>query len=170
MLGALAMGCDAPVDDEALEVMGPLVVPEGWRTSDPEHDPFASHRPEEVACPDVGWGVEGTSVEVSTGDCNYFSVEQPLLQDVPKGTHIHVNLWHQVLHAEAPATGHAALAVGEDVLWEREVSIPGPGSVHGDVVRAPRDLRAGERVVFHLHNHGANTWNLGDVFANGTGA
>ncbi|MEM6293073.1 MAG: hypothetical protein AAGA54_17485 [Myxococcota bacterium] len=167
VLGAFVLGCDAPDPSPLVDVTGPLVVPDGWSASRLDHDPFVSHRPAAVTCPDAGWGVEGTSVEVSTGDCNYLSVEQPLLLDVPEGTRIVVNLWHQVLHAERPATGHAALVVGDDLLWEREVAIPGPGAVHGDVVIAPRDLRASERVVFHLHNHGVNTWNLGDVFADG---
>lgn len=144
-----------------------LVEVTAWSSSAPAHDPFAQHRPAEVLCPDAGWQVEGGSLEVSTGACHYLSVEQGLLRDVAAGEPIIVNLWHQALHADYGAIGHAALVVGDgedaEVLWEREVGIPGPSAIWRDEVRARRDLAAGERVTFHLHNHGANTWNLGSV-------
>lgn len=144
-----------------------LVEVTAWSPSDPADDPFVEHRPPEVRCPDAGWQVEGGSLEVSTGACHYLSVEQVLLRDVAGGEPITVNLWHQALHADYGAIGHAALVVGDgagaEVLWEREVLIPGPSAIWQDQVQARRDLAAGERVIFHLHNHGANTWNLGSV-------
>lgn len=92
--------------------------------------------------------------------------EQPLLVDVPVGTAIEVDLWHQALFSdETDATGHVALAVGEEVVWEIEVPIPFPPTVWREVVTAPRDLRMGEPVVLHIHNHGANSWNLGGLTA-----
>lgn len=142
---------------------GPLVEAGAWEGSDAEHDPMAEHRPEIVECPAIGWQVEGGALEVSTGACNYLSIEQPLLRDVGAGTPVVVELWHQTLHAEEPATGHVALFVDGMLLWERQVEIPGPPAIWTDTVEAPSDLLVGDRVVFHLHNHGVNTWYLGDV-------
>jgi hypothetical protein len=170
----LLVGC-GPLPDEDLEepeaetrVLDPeLVDVHAWTLSGAEDDPFPDHRPSEVRCPDVGWQVEGTSLEVDTGACLYLSVEQPLMRDVDRGEHIVVDMWHQPLHAAVGGFGHVALVVGEgpdaELLWEREVFIPGPSEIWSDAIEAPRALAAGERVVFHLHNHGANTWNLGGV-------
>ncbi|MEM7676461.1 MAG: hypothetical protein AAF449_10705 [Myxococcota bacterium] len=155
MLAASCGSVDEPVN-------GPIAVASAWieRTGE---DPFLSHRPVEVRCPRAGWQIEGESLEVNTGECNYLLVEQPLLQDVPQGATIVVNLWHQVLHAPTAATGHAALAVDGQVLWERSVPIPNSGAVWRDETSASRPLRAGTPIVFHLHNHGANSWNLGEI-------
>lgn len=164
----LALACEASELDEGgastLEP-GAVVDVEAWSVSGAAEDPFAEHRPAEIACPAIAWGVETSSLEVNTGACNYLSIEQPLLRDVPAGATIVVNLWHQPLHAEQNALGHVALVVGEELVWERSVAIPGPAAVWRDEVPAPRDLGAGERVVFHIHNHGANNWNLGEVYA-----
>ena len=153
--------CD---DSGLVATPGPLVEASQWAAWEGE-DPMPEHRPARVSCPPAGWSVEGTSLEVDTGKCNYLTVEQPLLLDLPAGTPVTVNLWHQALHADDPGTGHAALFVGDELVWEQQVIIPGPGSLWvGEVVPAA-DHPAGEPVIFHLHNHGANTWNLGDVQA-----
>ncbi len=159
--------CEAPDELDELDELdggpGPLVDVEAWSPSPASADPLAAHRPLELLCPAAAWKPEFGSLEVDTGQCNYLSVEQPLLRDVPAGAPVVVNLWHQALHAELDALGHVALVVGDTLIWERTVAIPGPAEVWSDEVLAPRDLLAGERVVFHLHNHGANTWNLGEV-------
>ena len=99
------------------------------------------------------------------GECHYLAAGQPLLRDVPDGAPIAVQRWHQPLHADPAAEGHLALAIGGEVIWERTVAIPAPYAVIRDLVAAPRAQLAGETVVFHVHNHGANTWNLGAVFS-----
>lgn len=137
-----------------------------WRLADAEADLFAEHRPQEVVCADAGWRVEDDAFEVATGECAYLVVEQPLLHPVPKGGVVTVTLWHQSLYAEEEAMGHAALSVGGTLLWEREVPIPSPADVYVDDVIAERNLAEGESLVFHLHNHGANTWNLASVALN----
>lgn len=166
LLASLALtACDAPARDEgAIEVEpGLLVDADGWVAVAASEDPLAEHRPWQVVCPEQAWGVEFGSLEVDTGACNYLGVEQPLSRDVPADAAIVVNLWHQPLYAEHEAKGHLALLIGDELMWEREVDIPGPAAILRDELRAPRDLSAGERVVFHIHNHGANTWNLGEV-------
>jgi hypothetical protein len=142
---------------------GPIVTPEAWQRAADDDDPFMEHRPATYGCADGGWGVEDGELEIDTGACAYLSIEQPVLLDVPAGATIGVRLFHQPLHADDDAVGHAALAVDGVVLWERSVRIPGPANAYDDEVMAPRAIVAGERVVFHLHNHGANTWRLGDV-------
>lgn len=140
-----------------------LVTASAWAAAGHEHDPFIAHRPVEVRCADAGWEVEADSLEVNTGECHYLVVEQPLLRAIEAGAPLCVTLWHQALYAEEPALAHAAVAIGGEVVWEREAVIPGPSNIWRDEVVAPRAFDVGERVVFHLHNHGANTWNLGSI-------
>lgn len=136
---------------------------DGWAVIDADEDPFREYRPEVVSCPDAGWQLEYSSIEINTGECNYFVAAQPLMEDVFAGETIVVNLWHQPLHADEPAYGHAALMIGDTLVWEREVAIPSPANVFADEVVLEHDLAADERMVFLLHNHGANSWNLGEV-------
>ncbi len=156
LLGAAACGGNASEP-------GPLVEASAWSALAADADPLAAHRPPEVRCAAAGWGLEDGTLEVDTGACNYLAVAQPLLRDVPEGVPVEVELWHQALHAEGPAEAHAALLAGGTLVWERRVPIPNLGAVWRDLAPAPRDLRAGEPVVFHLHNHGANNWRLGQV-------
>ncbi|MEL6544427.1 MAG: hypothetical protein AAFQ82_07360 [Myxococcota bacterium] len=161
VLASLALSsCGA---DETLIEFDPLVVASGWRAAELSQDRLSGHQPEQVFCPDSGWREEDGSLEVNTGQCNYLSVEQKLMVGAVRGEMIVVNLWHQPLHADSLGRAHVALLLSDGVLWEREAVIPGPGAVWRDELPAPRDLRAGESLVFHLHNHGANSWNLGDV-------
>jgi hypothetical protein len=169
----LGAGCGLPVEEGwhdagsgemSNENADPaLVTASAWAFASDDDDPFAHHRAEDASCSAVGWGVEAGSLEVDTGACRYLVVEQPLLRGVAEGNPVEVTLWHQSLHADEDAVGHAALAVGGTLLWEREVNIPSPPGIYTDEVLAPRALAAGESVVFHLHNHGANTWNLASV-------
>lgn len=152
LLGVLLLGCEGEAPTPV--VMGEVALLDAMAWAPSARDPFPAHRPETVRCADIGWVVEGGSLEVDTGACNYLSVEQPLRADVPAGTPIVVRLWHQVLHADSPAHGHAALLIGDDLLWTYEAPIPGPGAIHEAVIEAPRGLRAGEPVLLHLHNHG----------------
>lgn len=163
VFGALAAGCGGEGVDP-----GPLVDPRAWQAMSAERDPMADHRPSEVICAQMGWIVEEDSLEIDTGACNYLSVTQALMRDVPQGSPVAVELWHQVLHAEDPAMGHAALFVDSTLVWERRVPIPSAGAVWLDDVEAPRSFETGDSVVFHLHNHGANTWRLGEVRSEAT--
>lgn len=52
---------------------------------------------------------------------------------------------------------------GGELLWQKTFAIPSTGGFVIQNVTPPRAFAAGEQVLFHLHNHGANTWNLASV-------
>ncbi len=137
-----------------------LVQHELWQPTQDERDPLASHRPAELVCGLAGYYVERNALEIDTSACNYVSLEQPLLHDVPAAATLELAFLHFDLVAESPAQAHVALFVGEDALWETLIDIPGRAAVRTARVEAPRALHKGERVLFHLHNHGQNTWLL----------
>ena len=62
--------------------------------------------------------------------------------------------------APEPAEGHVALAVDGVTLWERTVAIPSDPCSYTDVFESPLTAAAGATLQLHLHNHGANTWNV----------
>ena len=143
----------------------PLIDHEAWQTA--RSDPLPDHRPTSADCPDGTWFLEDGTLEVETGYCSYLSLEQPLLSDVAAGELIDVVVWHGELDAAEPAEGHAALLVDGQLIWETWASIPGGAVVYDDQVEAPHDLPAGSTAVFHLHNHGYNSWTLQDMVAAG---
>jgi hypothetical protein len=157
LLGVLA-GCVAPPEG-GLRLDDPL----RWTMLTPEQDPFVDHRPEDSWCPPNTWGEEDGGLEVQTGACRWFSASQPLPAALPKGAELEILVWHDLLDAAEPGTGHTGLVVDGEVLWEAEVDIPRPAGILPATVRLPRRVDAGAELTFHVHNHGFNSWTLVEV-------
>lgn len=170
----VALGCEPPPD--AVAPLGPaeLVVATGWSRLPVEADPFADHRPADDACPSEHWGPEPFSermtLEVSTGAerCRWLSAGQPTLSPVRAGDPIQIRVWHFSLNpplGSGPTTAHVAVALGDAIVWSHRVRIPTNGALLLETVEAPVDAPAGTPMVFHVHNHGDNTWNLLEIIA-----
>lgn len=114
----------------------------------------------DVDCTPAGFGLEGATLEVDTGACAHGVFEARLLADVEPWHRVELVFWHGDLVSDAAgAEGHLAVLVGDAVAFERRVAIPAEPDAH-TVERSGLRARAGDAVVVHLHNHGANTWNL----------
>jgi len=136
-----------------------LIVVDSWR-EDAAVDPVPEHRPSGAICSPSGWGEEGSSLEVDTGLCPYAVLTQPAGADLQPGDVVEVVLWHKDLVADGPAEAHVLLTVGEVVVYERTVPIPADPTAYTEQVTIDGTAAAGDPVVLHLHNHGANTWNV----------
>lgn len=158
VLPMLLSGCAEPVPV-------PIVDGSAWVQMDASDDPLPTHSEGLTACSPEGWGPELGGLEVETGVCAYASLEQPLLIDLQTGDAIEIAWWHQTLNAETPTEGHIALLIGEQILWERTIAIPGDARSYNDSATMPLDAPAGTAIRLHLHNHGANSWNLNKVTA-----
>lgn len=156
-------GSSGPEDPTGEGEFVPLVDPMGWAPVPEPEDPLAAHRPAEVVCPLGGWLFEPQGFEVNTLQCNYAMFGQPALAAVLEGRKVKATLYHFDLVAAEEATAHVALLLGETVLWETEVAIPGPANAFDIEVVAGETVPAGTPVYFHLHNHGQNTWTLGAI-------
>ena len=126
-------------------------------------DPLPTHRPPDASCPEAAWGPEEGVLEVDTGGCHYLAVEVPLPFVLRPGDALEGDLWHQLLDAPERAEGHAALLVDGEVVWEVTVAIPGLPEAYPIAWTADRRVEAGTPLGFHLHNHGDNSWRLGEV-------
>jgi len=154
---ALALsGCDG----ETSEHWRPLVDHQAWTSLLAERAPLPDHRPDPVVCPRP-YVEEGDAIEIDTGACNYVDLAQPLLRSIEVGDRLALDLWWATLASTEPASGHLALLVDGEVLWEEEVEIPGPADVRSLELESPLSAEAGHELVFHLHNHGYNNWSFG---------
>lgn len=122
-------------------------------------DPF-DDVPAEGECPIGGTTIEGSTFEANTGLCTYLWTEQALLADLVPGDVIELVFWHSTLVSDVPAEGHLALAVDGEVLYDRRIPIPAGYAAYTEQAEVGFAAEAGAPLGLHLHNHGANTWNL----------
>lgn len=158
------MACDA---SEASSIDGveagptiALVDASAWVPLSADEDPLSSHRPADAHCPEGAYTEEDGALEVETGYCSYVSLHQPLLAPVSRGDSLHAVVLHADLVFEEPAEAHVALVLDNHVVWQRNVAIPAEAALYDVTFPADHDLQVGSSVVFHLHNHGYNTWKL----------
>lgn len=150
-----------------------LIDHQEWQVLDAAADPLADHRPELIDCGPAGWLIEENTyegqtsytLEVQTNYCNYAALGQPSLRALEEGQMVQVIFYHFDLVAPEPTTGHVAILIDGQVLWEQEIAIPGDANVFTEEFESPISAELGSPVVFHLHNHGQNTWALQDLQA-----
>jgi hypothetical protein len=160
---ALLLACDdrparSPAGDEEPRpeaVLGDMTV---WGPA-VAADPF-DDIPEGGVCPIGGTFVEGQTFEANTGVCTYVWTEQPLLADLVPGDTVEVVFWHSTLVSDLPADAHLAFAVDGSTLYDRRVPIPSGYLAYTETAEVDFEAEAGAPLGLHLHNHGANTWNV----------
>lgn len=135
---------------------GPLTDPSGWVEVAPADDPY-DDRPAGAGCEPHGWVLEGELVEVQTDVCAYVTLRQPLRRGVRAGESVVVDAWNLGLWAEAPASAHASVQLGEE-RWEARPRIPSPPGYWSARFEPRAPLPAGTPIYLHVHNHGANSW------------
>jgi hypothetical protein len=102
---------------------------------------------------------------VDTGFCDYLTVSQQTTRAVAAGETIKVRLWHFELSAPMPAQAHAAVVVDGLPVLDEHIAIPAVGGLLTRQLLATRAIAVGAPVLFHLHNHGANSWALVELSA-----
>ncbi|MEN0066618.1 MAG: hypothetical protein AAGA48_31080 [Myxococcota bacterium] len=109
------------------------------------------------------WWVGDGLVETSTALCGLLSIGQPLLDGLQAGERLETTIDWDVLQAEVPAEAHIALWVGQEVVAERWLSVPGPAGFERITWSVRRDVAKGTQMGWHLHNHGENTYRFGPL-------
>jgi hypothetical protein len=131
-----------------------------WAEADVD---LLDHRADDLLCAAKGWNVELDGLEVDTAACPYANLEQPVLVDMHQGDQLRIQGWHSDLIHTEPTQAHIALVAEHGVLWELSIDIPHDADTWDETVPAPFDLNRGQNISLHLHNHGANTYNLNTV-------
>ncbi|MEZ4236693.1 MAG: hypothetical protein R3F59_11170 [Myxococcota bacterium] len=169
MIALALAGCTGGPGGDSGAATGPtarteaeLVDMHAWSRGDPAvwPEPMADHFPSDGDCPEGGAYTEGASFEIRTGTCTHGWFQQPSLVDLVPGDVVEVVFWHGTLVADPPAQGHLAILVGDDLLYDKVVEIPGDPNAYTEQVDVDFAADAGVPVTLHLHNHGANDWNV----------
>jgi len=151
---------EAETDDTDGE-FAPLIDHERWvQIEASADDPLVDHRPSSITCGVAGWYRENEIIEIDTNFCNYLALRQDSLAAITEGAKVRLGFYHFDLVAPEPALAHVAVLVDGQLLWEQEIAIPGAAMVYALEFEAPFSAPAGAELVFHLHNHGQNTWAL----------
>lgn len=141
-----------------------LVTPLAWQPVPAARDPLAHERPAEVECPlGIGYRHEDNGFDIQTGPCNYGMFSQRTLAPVLRGAKLKLLIYHFDLVAREPAQAHAAVLLGEHVLWERMVDIPGKANAYNIEFVSDFSAPADTPIFFHVHNHGQNSWTFGSA-------
>jgi len=160
MLGS-ASGC--PSEPKPEPEPRSLAKPDAWvRVSDETQDLFAAERPADATCDDAGYYFEPITqaLEVQTELCNYVTLRQPTLEPLEPGDQIRVQGYHGDLTAPEPSEGYLGLAIAGELAWELSVPIPSAAAEFDQTFTCDRSLPAGVELQLHVHNHGANSWDL----------
>jgi len=157
-VSAAGCGDDAETSSPGETIAISLVAPR-WSATAPEDDPFEAVTGR-VSNQCSAWQpvVEGSILEFSTRACDAMTVEAPLGVNLPAGTTLQLETTHAILTADAPSTGYLGLAIGDEVLVERDVPIPGPASAYTNAVVIERAASASDLIRLHVSNHGPNSW------------
>lgn len=163
VLAACTPEPDAPVVPDPVAPAAPssLIAADAWQLVLPEDDPF-DDRAAGAACDPTGFDVEGGAFEVNTATCAYGTFVQPALRDAPAGARVLLEAWHLELWAPEAAEGHLAVLIGSD-LAEIRPAIPGPSAAYTLEAELSGAVLAGDPIHVHIHNHGSNSWYVGDL-------
>ncbi|MCG8417433.1 MAG: hypothetical protein MJE77_05755 [Proteobacteria bacterium] len=147
-----------------------LTLAAAWQPVDAGSDPFVEHRPAAVDCPSFGYGPEGQFFEINTGSCNYATFAQPLKLQPGCDAELSFVFWHLALWGPDGATAHVAVQIGDTLVWQQNLSLPVFEKANEVRVRLSDVFDGGffdpgEQVYFHVHNHGSNSYRIGELVA-----
>ena len=87
-------------------------------------------------------------------------MSQPSLATVEVGDTLTARVWNFKLTSPDPAQGHVAIRLDDTVVWQERFDVPGDARLRTQTWTASRRFAAGVPVIFHLHNHGTNSYNF----------
>jgi len=168
-----ACGENKPVvPAEVVPNEGPLVNAFDWIPVAAEADPFMSDDPEIVTCTSLDVGPESLGgvwvYSVQTGECNWHTITQPSALSMAPGDLLQLRVWHFQLLADGPGTAHVRLTIDGELWASADEPIPSAGRMIVLDMPVTRAIPEGAEVVFHVDNHGINSWHLVDLLLNPT--
>ena len=142
-----------------------MVDPAAWAFVPNEQDPLwpapegaALCSADEIQVQNFG---EDQAVEVDTRfGCGWATVEQPIGVDLKKGDELQIRVFYFSQASFPQDTAEVAIAIDGDVVSSTIVDIPTSSDIIKPRVVVDRDIAAGSMALFHIGNHGDNSWNL----------
>ena len=162
-LFALLAGCSEPASHAPAEPSEQALVSyDGWRALSPEDDPFVTDVQAVPSCLSSGLRAEADTgwAELDTSQCGWITLRASALTAVTREQVLRLVVSHYDLEAPEPAEARLELRFGDCEVWSKSIPIPSPAAVYPEQLSSPCDLAADGPVLFHLNNHGQNTWQL----------
>lgn len=157
ILGLGVLGCgDQSEDGSTLSPPRELVLHDRWESVAPDSDPYPRSADEPCLVP--GHHIEDGALEVDTDVCGHVTLRQESQSEVRAGDTLTVSLYHANLWHEEPAEALLAIRLGGEEVWSLTVAIPQSAAPITESWTALTDVAAGSEVLFHLSNHGSNSW------------
>jgi len=139
----------------------PLVELDGWSGVARDDDPFVVDA-DAPDCVGDGFRIETEQkwVEIDTTACNWVTLRGRALHAVDVGQELQLDVSHYDLDAAEPASAELRLTLEGCAAWSKSIPIPGEANVYEEHFSSPCALEENGKVLFHLHNHGQNTYQL----------
>lgn len=168
------LACNSPeqisngsVDATCQQVLS-LVDHTMWTLLDADEDPFYSNVGRidvPAVCGSAATNFEKfgqePSVNLDTRFCNWGTLMQASLLDIESGDPIAFRVWHFMQDSIGGATqAYLAIRISDTIVWNDTLPLPATGGLFYETIAAPLDAPAGTPVYWHVHNHGANQYNL----------
>ena len=173
IMGACTSTSQGGVDAEACRTPQPIAVPDRFTFTPEAEDPFRLNQgpdasvtssttrgrcgPLDVKKEDLG-GVP--SFSITTLFCSWGTVETRTLTQVPEGAPVSLRLWHFSHIKIGKAEAQIEMRVDGRTLWQTTVPLPTDGALITADFGAPFPIAEGARLLWHVSNHGQNSWNF----------
>lgn len=142
-----------------------LAFADDWRLVAEGADPWPGRPSDAPACPERAVYEETGSIEIDTDLCDWVTITAPSRHQVQLGEAVDFLFFHSALAADDPTQATMGLAFGEEIVWTLTVPVPSAGGFYTPDRTAPVAVREGDPLYLHVHNHGANTYQLGHLRA-----
>lgn len=135
-----------------------LINEASWTLVEHSRDPYWSD--DQNLCKQSDFGLEYGGLELSTQRCNHATFAQALLHSIKQGDSLFIELWHSSLVSQVESSGLIELSVQGAPLWSKALVIPSPAESWSLEFQSPIDASEGDEILFHVNNHGSNSYNL----------
>jgi hypothetical protein len=165
--GLVGGGCaggifsEASPDDDASTSQA-VVDNTEWELAPLGAGPWPLPSEDRIYCEEDGYGYEKPVFEVLTDLCDGRVFRQELQIDMKREDYLHVVFWHSALVFDEPATAEVGIAVGDDILWEIQISIPAEETAFRPYILLNADHAKGDDLLLRVLNHGSNSWTFLD--------
>lgn len=132
-----------------------------WKVVADDQNPYAKQRSSKHICDlSLGKKIEDGVLEINTNYCNFITLEQKAAVEVRAGEQLHFTMWHLDLYAETKGQAYVILTIDGQTIWETTIPIPYKAEFYEAKWSPKAPIPKDARIVFHLRNHGANTWKI----------
>jgi hypothetical protein len=161
-LGACSNAADPASTDTRQQSYQPLVLLGDWSSLSREQDPFVEDPAAAPVCTGPGFRIEADYnwLEIDTGLCNWVTLSAVARYAVAEGEMLELTVSHYDLGAAAPASAELRLRFGDCDAWMKTIPIPSAAAVYSERFASSCALPESGNVLFHLNNHGQNTYQL----------